>query len=1215
MYTAHICKVTVKAEDQVPPELYCVPEAPQEFECKTRAGENFSDDCSPTFSAQDKNAQGNYVQLNPTKSPALSSYSLNTIDGTSETYDLTISAEDANGNTDTCLMIIRVVDEEEPIVTCGPEPNLTRRPATSADKATVDTADFQLSATDNSQVTPSCTVDLLNDDDSVRTANVPQTAEYAIGTHRFRYTCTDPSGNESSCIHVLEVYDENPPDCGVAGNSVCQISVSDYQLPLSSTFLEQSCFGDAFDAEAQLAYSFRIKTTDPEAAYSSSLSLSARFAFDVPEFIEARIDDGEFTTVCEATLTLVDTGNPTIFCPASSGASASYDIDVEYDDLTGAYFANTELSLDVADNSYTESETPTSQTADDDLTVTSNGNPADTFTVGSVITITYSVQDAATNEGQCESRINVVDTVSPTLEDCPVYEITSSTGGGEELANGKYRILASLLTQPTYSDNYDSTGPTATLIAPAPDANGFVELELGDNTLQYEAQDSSGNANNECNAVVTLVDDVDPEITIDIPGDDNEYVCGGNLDVELSDTESSYELYYVLSVVENLSGPVTFSTDLTYLGEARIVSNPAANGLGEVLGLDPNTEANANVRYVLTFSATDGAGNTKECVLNVLVRDVTPPTFECPVGPIQQRATSGCHDVVLASPTVEDNVAGAQVTVSIDEAATGATQCPNDPTQYSVSSTCETSFEVVITARDQAGNENTTPCRYTVEVLPAFDDNEADRDVALIEAQVVRTATGATAQDSTFGVEISFLTDIPYPYSLSPVPLDDPTHYPQQTSLVAVSEVNQLLTPSYVQCPNAEEYICDRPFRSDSCGQQFDAFVNLPDGCDASESSHNIKMYIQCLPNIPECEQDPLVIDLQFILRVDDDLCSIQEISGVTLTATMFVTSPENLQAWNTDGNTDEDPVIVNVFGVDDPIVAFIKIEPDLTGSVVDISGTDVISASTFYYDGCIDAENAAQEPNPLTCENVVPLKDPDGNEYRYTLISETQTGTATVVSPTGRLVTGTRGTQYAVFQYVGDGAVFDDPRHGQKQDIGTKLLVAVAIEYNVASSTRRRLLTFEANRSGDPIQKLKQIADEPLSSIERKLLQMETGGESAKVVRSFAAIQPGGGSTSADPNRQIVTETNTGAIVGAALGAAAAVACCFLAFLFVKRRKDEEEDPKGKYKMNGPTDPGTSAGTADNSPASGPAALIDRLPVNIAPVPVKRENATTYEL
>lgn len=115
------------------------------------------------------------------------------------------------------------------------------------------------------------------------------------------------------------------------------------------------------------------------------------------------------------------------------------------------------------------------------------------------------------------------------------------------------------------------------------------------------------------------------------------------------------------------------------------------------------------------------------------------------------------------------------------------------------------------------------------------------------------------------------------------------------------------------------------------------------------------------------------------------------------------------------------------------------------------ITGTLLTEAEKFYYEGCADQEDAKFDQEPFTCEDAVALTRMDGSEYRYPLVTELQAEAG---------VSSQSFADYAVLTYRNNEGVLEETGFN---DLGTKLLATVQIEYGApGGNRRRRLLTLE---------------------------------------------------------------------------------------------------------------------------------------------------------
>ena len=108
---------------------------------------------------------------------------------------------------------------------------------------------------------------------------------------------------------------------------------------------------------------------------------------------------------------------------------------------------------------------------------------------------------------------------------------------------------------------------------------------------------------------------------------------------------------------------------------------------------------------VVTWTVTDGSGNTATCTQRVIVRDTTAPTISCPAD-VTVAANAGCTatNVALGSPTTSDNCSVASVV-------------SNAPAVYPLGTNV-----VTWTVTDGSGNTATCTQRVIVQDTSRADD-------------------------------------------------------------------------------------------------------------------------------------------------------------------------------------------------------------------------------------------------------------------------------------------------------------------------------------------------------------------------------------------------------------------------------------------------------------------------------------------------------------
>lgn len=277
-------------------------------------------------------------------------------------------------------------------------------------------------------------------------------------------------------------------------------------------------------------------------------------------------------------------------------------------------------------------------------TLLSSNNSGDSFPVGTT-TVTYIASDPSGNMDTATFTVTVNDTEAPVISNTP-SAITMANDVGQCNA-------AVTWTAATASDNCSATLTSS--------HNSGDTFPVGTTTVTYIATDVAGNADT-TTFTVTVTDTEIPVIT-----------CAGNATMPADSgmcTASSANLSSA-SGTDNCSN-VTITNDA-----------PSLLPVGTT---------------TVTWTATDGSGNTATCTQQVTVQDQEAPVFSvCP------NDVSMCPGVVtFASAEATDNCSGVSV-VQTSGPASGASLTAGG-------------YTVVYTATDSAGNAST--CSFTITVNP-----------------------------------------------------------------------------------------------------------------------------------------------------------------------------------------------------------------------------------------------------------------------------------------------------------------------------------------------------------------------------------------------------------------------------------------------------------------------------------------------------------------
>jgi gliding motility-associated-like protein len=527
-------------------------------------------------------------------------------------------------------------------------------------------------------------------------------------TQELNITIKDIAAISATCEQTVTVTDDEAPTFGA-----CPIDII--------------VNNDAGDCSAVVNYTSPVGADNcPGSITSQTLGFATGSAFPVGITTNTFVvTDGAGTTAsCSFTVTVTDTEDPTITCPA----------DVVTVTNTGCTATGVALGTPtVGDNCGTNAPT--------------NDAPA-AYPVG-VTNVTWTVTDAAGNAATCIQTVTVTDTEDPTIT-CPADVVTVTNTG--------CTATGVALGTPTVGDNCGANAPTNDAPAAYP---------VGVTNVTWTVTDAAGNAAT-CIQTVTVTDTEDPTITC--PADvvtvtntgctatgvalgtptvgDN---CGAN--APTNDAPAAYPVGVtnVTWTVTDAAGnaatciqtvTVTDTEDPTITCPADVVTvtNTGCTATGVALGtptVGDNCGTNAPTNDApaaypvgvtnVTWTVTDAAGNAATCIQTVTVTDTEDPTITCPADVVTVTNT-GCTatGVALGIPTVGDNC--------------GANAPTNDaPAAYPLGVT-----NVTWTVTDAAGNAAT--CIQTVTVTDTEDPTiTCPADVVTV------TNTGCTATGVALG--------------------------------------------------------------------------------------------------------------------------------------------------------------------------------------------------------------------------------------------------------------------------------------------------------------------------------------------------------------------------------------------------------------------------------------------------------------------------------
>jgi gliding motility-associated-like protein len=568
--------------------------------------------------------------------------------------NVTWTVTDAAGNTATGTQLVTVIDNTNPTISAPV--NITVNANTSCAAFNVNLG-----------------VPVTSDNCSVASVANNAPSVFSIGTTTVTWTVLDASGNSTTATQTVTVVDNSAPtlfapsNITVSTNSTCQAVLSS----LGNTVAFDNCSSVTVSNNAPAAFPIGSTTVTWTASDAA----------------------GNLTTATQ-TITVIDNTNPTITAPANVSVNAN------------ASCQATGVSLGV----------PT--TADNCTVASVTNNAPATFPLGTT-TVTWTVTDGSGNTAISIQTVTVIDNTNPTI---------SAPSNVTVNANGSCVAFNVNLGTPTTADNCSVASVTN---------NAPPTFALGTTTVTWTVIDGSGNSAS-ATQVVTVVDNTSPSI-----------IAPNNLTVNANTTCTATGVVLgnpiatdnctVASVTNN--APVAFplglstvtwtATDaagnsttatqtitvidntnptITAPANVSVNANASCQATGVSLGV-PTTADNCTVAAVtnnapatfplgtttVTWTVTDGSGNTATSIQTVTVTDNVNPTIVAPMN-MTVNTNSGCNaiNVNLGSPTVSDNCAVASIT-------------NNAPSVFSTGSTT-----ITWTVMDVSGNMATATQVITV---------------------------------------------------------------------------------------------------------------------------------------------------------------------------------------------------------------------------------------------------------------------------------------------------------------------------------------------------------------------------------------------------------------------------------------------------------------------------------------------------------------------
>ncbi|MDQ7181377.1 putative Ig domain-containing protein [Staphylococcus epidermidis] len=668
----------------------------------------------------------------------------NTISGTPSevgSYDITVTATDESGNSETTTFTIDVQDTTKPTV---------ESVADQTQEVNTEITPITIESEDNSGQTVTNKVDGLPDGVTFDEAtNTISGTPSKVGSYDITVTTTDESGNSETTTFTISVEDTTKP-------TVEDITDQTQEVNTEITPIKIEARDNSGQAVTNKVDGLPDGVTFDEATNTISGTPSEVGSYDITV---TTTDESGNATETTFTIDVQDTTKPTVESVADQTQEVNTEIEpikIEARDNSGQAVTNKVdglpdgVTFDEATN--TISGTP-SEVGSYDITVTTtdeSGNATETtFTIYVEDTTKPTVESVADQTQEVnteiepikiEARDNSGQAVTNKVDGLPdgvTFDEATNTISGTPSEVGSYDITVTTTdesgnaTETTFTIYVeDTTKPTVESVA---DQTQEVNTEI--EPIKIEARDNSGQA------VTNKVDGLPDGVTFDkatntISGTPSEV---GSYDITVTTTDESgnSETTTFTIDVEDTTKPTVESvadqtqeinTEMTPIkieatdNSGQAVTNKV-DGLPDGVTFDEATNTISGTpsevgSYDITVTTTDESGNATETTFTIDVEDTIKPTVESIAGQTQEINTEMTPIKIEATDnsdqTVTNKVEGLPDGVTFDETTNTISGTPSKVGSY----------DITVTTTDESGNSETTTFTISVEdtTKPTVED-------------------------------------------------------------------------------------------------------------------------------------------------------------------------------------------------------------------------------------------------------------------------------------------------------------------------------------------------------------------------------------------------------------------------------------------------------------------------------------------------------------
>ena len=655
------CSFDVTVNDTEDPAITC----PADITTSNDTG-----DCTAVVTYTTPVGTDNCTGATTTQTAGLPSGSAFPVGVTTNTFEVT----DAAGNSTTCSFTVTVNDTEDPAITCPADITVT---GTSSAGAVV------------TYTTPVGT-DNCTGATTTQTAGLPSGSTFPLGTTTNTFEVEDTSGNTTSCSFTVEV-------TGVPPSIVCPADIV--------------VDNDSGNCDAIVTFAATETTGVPASVITYSQDPGTAFPVGVTT-VTATATNAVGTSQCTFTITVNDTEDPAITCPADittsndtgdCSAVVTYTTPVGTDNCTGATTTQTAglpsgsaFPVGTTTNTFVVTDgAGLTATCSFDVTVNDTEDPAITCPADIIVN---------NDSGSCDAVVNfVIDAV----DNC-----SGGSGLNEDFESGPNGWTTGSLGAANnwlISDNSGENFPFGNLMYGVPHSGDFGHEN---SFLLSPVFDSTGGGDFEFDYFVNNEDDpYDQEIVqisynggaswtsvigTQLPNNPSS-IQSTSFNISSANGTANTRVRFIYDTIDGCCGPQDgfWVDNINFGGSGGLVVTTSPSS-GDTFPVGVTT---------VTATATDEAGNTSTCSFTVTVNDTEDPTISCPLDITVNNDTGDCDALVTYSVTTNDNCPG-ETLIQTAGLSSGS--------EFPVGITTNT-FEVT----DAAGN--TATCSFDVTVNDTED--------------------------------------------------------------------------------------------------------------------------------------------------------------------------------------------------------------------------------------------------------------------------------------------------------------------------------------------------------------------------------------------------------------------------------------------------------------------------------------------------------------